>query len=223
LYDVHLPEESASLPSWSADGRQVAFSAAVHRQKPTIYLANADGSGLKELFVPPGEVEASVEEILERFGPTTQYVHHELKQGAGTVHQFKGIFDMAWKEDGTGLCFISALDWSLSSATYIETGYLVQSHAVLDGAIHEVNVQDGQVRRLAATIPYGLIRGDLWVQGSGRVAWSPDRNLIAVTYADTGLAETWGDTVLQVFLPDGREAGELVRLKGRKVVAAGHE
>ncbi|HEX3320382.1 MAG TPA: hypothetical protein VHR84_06745 [Terriglobales bacterium] len=163
---THLgPDNSASWPSWSADGKQIAFNEMPPPDgKPEIWIMDADGSNAHLVFS-----EARFDENRPSFSPDgSKLVFGRCKRFVGdgdtcAIHTI-GV-------DGNGLAAVLPFkfDETQRSPMFSPDGKTIafikspDSHAGFQGVTYLVNADGTNVRRITDPAPC-LIRPD----------WSPD-------------------------------------------------
>ncbi len=164
-------------PTWSPDGKQLAFVTDANSQNPTLWVMNADGTGRRQVGTP-GVVQESVDEIgwapdgsrlaMAVFnGGPSQIAVVPMGTGAGTARQAgkvvtdypSGALDPTWSPDGRWIAFAA---------------------------------REGSGTDIVLMTPDGAGRQRLTTSGSARApTWSPDGKSIAYLSSQSGSFEVW--------------------------------
>lgn len=112
IQDLILPEEFVSTLAWSSDGQRLAFAAAFYGDPPALYSISADGTGLRRIFGPEGDVQSAY------------------------PNPFETIYDVSWTPSGEALRFNSrGLELQHDNAIRRVAGFHVAEHGGLQSSV----------------------------------------------------------------------------------------
>jgi Tol biopolymer transport system component len=151
---------SDDLPTWSPDGRRIAFLHGRGRGRGQLYVVNADGSGLRNLGRIAGPALFASQLVWSPDGRTIHFGRYLISTDGSGARKLPYIPLIAvWSPDGRQIAFVNNVSTGLPGP-----GARFKD----DSEIYVMNADGSGTRRLTHNVGY-----------DGEPAWSPDGRKIA--------------------------------------------
>ena len=151
---------SDDLPTWSPDGRRIAFLHGRGRGRGQLYVVNADGSGLRNLARITGPAVFSSDPVWSPDGRTIYFGRYLVRTDGSGARKLPYIPLIAvWSPDGRQIAFVNNVSTGLPGPG---------ARSKDDSEIYVMNADGSGTRRLTHNVGY-----------DGEPAWSPDGRKIA--------------------------------------------
>jgi len=152
---------SDDLPTWSPDGRRIAFLHGRGRGRGQLYVVNADGSGLRILGRIAGPALYSSRLVWSPDGRTIYFGRYLVSTDGSGARKLPYIPLIAvWSPDGRQIAFVKNVSTGLPGPG--------AAGSKDDSEIYVMNADGSGTRRLTHNVGY-----------DGEPAWSPDGRKIA--------------------------------------------
>jgi Tol biopolymer transport system component len=149
------------LPTWSPDGRRVAFLHGRGRGRGQLYVVNADGSGLRNLGRIAGPALYASQPVWSPDGRTIYFGRYLVSTDGSGARKLPYIPLIAvWSPDGRQIAFVNNVSTGLPGPG--------AARSKDDSEIYVMNADGSGTRRLTHNVGY-----------DGEPAWSPDGRKIA--------------------------------------------
>jgi TolB protein len=182
---------SDDLPTWSPDGRRIAFLHGRGRGRGQLYVVNADGSGLRSLGRIAGPALYASHLVWSPDGRTIYFGRHLVSaDGSGSRRLPYIPLTAVWSPDGRQIAFVRGLPVRRKFG-----GPVGRNHE-----IYVMNADGSGSRRLTHNRAY-----------DGEPAWSPDGRKIAFHSTKT----IGGNREIYVMNADGSGKRNLTRNPAR--------
>ena len=151
---------SDDLPTWSPDGRRIAFLHGRGRGRGQLYVVNADGSGLRNLGRIAGPALFASQLVWSPDGRTIYFGRYLVSTDGSGARKLPYIPLIAvWSPDGRQIAFVGNRATGLPGPG---------ARSKDDSEIYVMNADGSGTRRLTHNVGY-----------DGEPAWSPDGRKIA--------------------------------------------
>ena len=152
---------SDDLPTWSPDGRRIAFLHGRGRGRGQLYVVNADGSGLRNLGRIAGPALFASQLVWSPDGRTIYFGRYLVSTDGSGARKLPYIPLIAvWSPDGRQIAFVNNVSTGLPGPG--------AAGSKDDSEIYVMNADGSGTRRLTHNVGY-----------DGEPAWSPDGRKIA--------------------------------------------
>jgi TolB protein len=152
---------SDDLPTWSPDGRRIAFLHGRGRGRGQLYVVNADGSGLRNLGRIAGPSLFGGHLVWSPDGRTIYFGRYLIStDGSGARKLPYMPLNAVWSPDGRQIAFVNNVSTGLPGPG--------AARSKDDSEIYVMNADGSGTRRLTHNVGY-----------DGEPAWSPDGRKIA--------------------------------------------
>ena len=152
---------SDDLPTWSPDGRRIAFLHGRGRGRGQLYVVNADGSGLRNLGRIAGPALFASQLVWSPDGRTIYFGRYLVSTDGSGARKLPYIPLIAvWSPDGRQIAFVNNVRYRAPGAW--------AARSKDDSEIYVMNADGSGTRRLTHNVGY-----------DGEPAWSPDGRKIA--------------------------------------------
>ena len=152
---------SDDLPTWSPDGRRIAFLHGRGRGRGQLYVVNADGSGLRNLGRIAGPALFASQLVWSPDGRTISFGRYLVSTDGSGARKLPYIPLIAvWSPDGRQIAFVNNVSTGLPGPG--------AAGSKDDSEIYVMNADGSGTRRLTHNVGY-----------DGEPAWSPDGRKIA--------------------------------------------
>jgi TolB protein len=149
------------LPTWSPDGRRIAFLHGRGRGRGQLYVVNADGSGLRNLGRIAGPALFASHPVWSPDGRTIHFGRYLVSTDGSGARKLPNIPLIAvWSPDGRQIAFVANRKTGLPGPG--------AARSKDDSEIYVMNADGSGTRRLTHNVGY-----------DGEPAWSPDGRRIA--------------------------------------------
>jgi TolB protein len=180
---------SDDLPTWSPDGRRIAFLHGRGRGRGQLYVVNADGSGLRNLMKITAQAYFSSRVVWSPDGRTIYFGRYLISTDGSGARKLPYIPLIAvWSPDGRQIAFVHNVSTGLPGPG--------AAGSKDDSEIYVMNADGSGTRRLTHNVGY-----------DGEPAWSPDGRKIAFQSTKT----IGGNREVYVMNADGSGKRNLTR------------
>ena len=180
---------SDDLPTWSPDGRRIAFLHGRGRGRGQLYVVNADGSGLRNLGRIAGPALFASQLVWSPDGRTIYFGRYLVSTDGSGARKLPYIPLIAvWSPDGRQIAFVG------NRATGLP-GPGARSKA--DSEIYVMNADGSGTRRLTHNVGY-----------DGEPAWSPDGRKIAFQSSRRAVRGVVGGSKAEIYVMNADGSGK---------------
>ena len=177
------------LPTWSPDGRRIAFMHGRGRGRGQLYVVNADGSGLRNLARITGPALFSSQPVWSPDGRTIYFGRYLISTDGSGARKLPYIPLIAvWSPDGRRIAFVGNRATGLPGP-----GARFKD----DSEIYVMNADGSGTRRLTHNIGY-----------DGAPAWSPDGRKIAFQSSRRAVRGVVGGSKAEIYVMNADGSGK---------------
>jgi Tol biopolymer transport system component len=181
---------SDDLPTWSPDGRRIAFLHGRGRGRGQLYVVNADGSGLRNLGRIAGPALFASHPVWSPDGRTIYFGRYLISTDGSGARKLPYIPLIAvWSPDGRRIAFVG------NKLRNPPPGQLGPRKANSD--IYVMNADGSGTRRLTHNVGY-----------DGEPAWSPDGRKIAFQSSRRAVRGVVGGSKAEIYVMNADGSGK---------------
>jgi Tol biopolymer transport system component len=180
---------SDDLPTWSPDGRRIAFLHGRGRGRGQLYVVNADGSGLRNLGRIAGPALFYSHLVWSPDGRTIYFGRYLISTDGSGARKLPYIPLIAvWSPDGRQIAFVNNVSTGLPGP-----GARFKD----DSEIYVMNADGSGTRRLTHNVGY-----------DGKPAWSPDGRKIAFQSSRRAVRGVVGGSKAEIYVMNADGSGK---------------
>jgi TolB protein len=180
---------SDDLPTWSPDGRRIAFLHGRGRGRGQLYVVNADGSGLRNLGRIAGPALFASHPVWSPDGRTIYFGRYLISTDGSGARKLPYIPLIAvWSPDGRQIAFVNNVSTGLPGP-----GARFKD----DSEIYVMNADGSGTLRLTHNVGY-----------DGKPAWSPDGRKIAFQSSRRAVRGVVGGSKAEIYVMNADGSGK---------------